>query len=47
MDRWTRPGNLKSLRGFLRLTGYYRRFIKGYRTIIDPLTRLVKKGGFV
>lgn len=38
------PTNAKQIKRFLRITGYYRKFIKDYAKIAYPLTRYLKKG---
>ena len=37
------PRTKKQLRGFLGLTGYYRRFIQDYATVASPLTDMIRQ----
>jgi hypothetical protein len=47
MVNWPVPTTITQLRGFLGLTGYYRRFIQNYGIICKPLFVALKKGGFI
>ena len=40
---WAVPQNIKDIRSFLGFVNYYRRFVRNFAEIADPLTSLTKK----
>ena len=44
---WPQPRSVRSLRRFLVLAGYYRRFIKDFGNLAAPLMQLLKKEAFL
>jgi hypothetical protein len=41
--RFPTPKNVTGVRSFLGLTGYYRKYIKGYSNLAGPLFELTRK----
>ncbi|KAL9840587.1 putative nucleotidyltransferase, Ribonuclease H [Arabidopsis thaliana] len=40
---WPRLTNATEIRSFLGLAGYYRRFVKGFASMAQPMTKLTRK----
>lgn len=46
MLEWPVPTNVREVRGFLGLTGYYRRFVHHYGSLAALLSQVLKGGAF-
>lgn len=40
---WPTPSSVKDIRSFLGLSNYFRKFVQGYSTLVEPLTALTRK----
>ena len=43
VNNWHRPKNVREIRSFLGLAGYYRKFVEDFSRIASPLTALTRK----
>ena len=41
---WHEPNRVKAVRHFVGFVGYYRRFVKNFAELADPLVSLTRKG---
>ncbi|GJS58849.1 putative reverse transcriptase domain-containing protein [Tanacetum coccineum] len=44
ITKWPRLTTVTEVKSFLRLAGYYRRFVEGFSLLALPLTKLMRKG---
>ncbi|XP_063805039.1 uncharacterized protein LOC134983236 [Pseudophryne corroboree] len=44
INGWSQPTTLKAVQRFIGFANYYRKFIRGFSTLISPITALTKKG---
>ena len=40
---WKPPTNVTEIQSFLGLAGYYRKVVKGFSKLVDPLTKWTRK----
>jgi transposase InsO family protein len=43
IQEWPKPTTLKEVQAFLGIANYYRRFVKNFAKLAEPITRLLKK----
>ena len=43
IQEWPRPKNTTEVRSFLGLAGYYRKYVKGFASVAQPMTQLTGK----